>query len=222
MRCARAALALACLVGCRAGEVAVSKPVPADDTSAPEGTARDEGAGDAVGDGGSDDGGTGGGEEGAGAGGPGGGTGDDAGSGGDDTGSGSDDAGSGGDDAGSGGDTGEPPLDPCAVVLPADTVVYRDPATVTEPGTWALVCRNATASFSGSAVRAAVRRGGAAVFTGGEPMAWVEDRGSVVVLGGSGAIGAVDPGDVTDAAGAATVTECPSLTIDTSAVTDPC
>ena len=127
----------------------------------------------------------------------------------------------GGGDAGSGADWGA--LEPCRVALPSDTVVYSSDAVVTDSGSWGLVCRNATVSFSGAGARAAVVAGGDAVLTGSGGLAWVADRGSVVVLGPDAGVGADDLSDVLDNSGTADVTDCGGgLVLDLSALPSGC
>lgn len=216
------------LVGCVPDlrDAADGSGTKAADTAAADGGAGADGSGDGDGDAGSGD-----------AGGDGGSGSADGGSAGDGGGTGPDTGGTGGDvgadggttdgggttGSGSGGDTGDTGSpDPCAVTLPADTVVVETAAVISDAGASVLVCSGATASITGANARIVVESRGTAVLGGADARAWVLNRGTAQGLSSPGVVAAEPSATVNDALGVLTTVACPAITVDASALPSGC
>ena len=122
---------------------------------------------------------------------------------------------------GTGGDTGAP-VDPCHVVLPADTVVVRTSTAVSTDGLTLWVCRNATASVTGAGARALGEAGADLVIGGAGAQLWLRDRATANVIGAGATVAHEARATIVDRAGDAILTSCTTITVDSSAVPSGC
>jgi hypothetical protein len=125
------------------------------------------------------------------------------------------------DGGATGGDTGAP-IDPCHVVLPADTLVVRTASAVSDDGLTLWVCRNATASVTGAGVRALGEAGADLVIGGAGAQLWLRDRATANLIGAGATVAHEARATITDRAGDASLTTCTVITVDSSALSSGC